>query len=81
MYYVYLIQSIQFPETNYVGYTIDLEQRIETHNHGGSIHTAKYKPWKLIMYLAFTKEHAAKAFENYLKSHSGRAFAQKRLWH
>jgi putative endonuclease len=78
MYYVYLIQSIQFPEISYVGYTTDLEQRIKTHNHG--VHTAKYKPWKLIMYLAFAEEKAAKEFERYLKTQSGRAFAQKRFW-
>lgn len=79
MYYVYLIQSMQFPEITYVGYTIDLETRIKTHNHGGSIHTAKYKPWKLVMYLAFSEERVAKEFEQYLKSHSGRAFMQKRF--
>ncbi len=79
IHYVYLIQSLHFPEINYVGYTTDLEARIQTHNHGGSIHTAKYKPWKLIMCLMFSKEKTAKDFEQYLKSQSGRAFMKKRF--
>jgi putative endonuclease len=70
---------MQFPEINYVGYTTSIEQRVETHNHGGSIHTAKYKPWKLVMYLAFAEEYAAKDFEKYLKTQSGRAFLKKRF--
>jgi len=80
MYYVYLIQSIQFPEIVYVGFTKDLKKRFLCHNSGGSIHTAKYKPWKLISYFAFADEKKAIAFEKYLKSQSGRAFAKKRFW-
>ena len=79
MYYVYLIKSINFPAEVYVGYTTNLIQRLETHNSGGSIHTAKYKPWELVMYLGFVSEATARSFEKYLKSHSGRAFAEKRL--
>jgi putative endonuclease len=80
MYCVYLIKSINFPEIVYVGYTINLEQRLKTHNSGGSIHTAKYRPWQLVMYLTFVDEAKAKVFEKYLKSQSGRAFAKKRFW-
>jgi putative endonuclease len=47
---------------------------------GQSKHTAKYKPWKLVTYCAFKNESRAAAFEKYLKSGSGRAFANKRLW-
>ena len=80
MYYVYLIKSITSPETLYVGYTTNLEQRLETHNSGGSIHTAKYRPWQLVMYLSFAEQTKAAEFEEYLKSQSGRAFAKKRFW-
>ena len=41
---------------------------------------AKFKPWKLITYLAFSNRSKALSFEKYLKSHSGKAFANKRLW-
>ena len=80
MHYVYLIKSIVFPEVVYVGYTTDVEQRLETHNSGGSIHTAKYRPWKLVMFLTFTEETKARDFERYLKSQTSRLFAKKHFW-
>lgn len=80
MFHVYLIKSVKFPETFYVGYTIDVNQRLETHNSGGSIHTAKDRPWELVMFVTFVDQVKAKAFERYLKSQSGRAFAKKRFW-
>ena len=78
--YVYLIQSIPFPDQRYVGLTSDLKNRLSAHNEGRSPHTSKYKPWKLITYVAFSKDEKAQDFEKYIKSGSGRAFANKRLW-
>jgi putative endonuclease len=80
MYYVYLIQSEAFPSQRYVGFTSDLRKRITTHNAGGSIHTKKFKPWKLISYHAFSEKRRAQEFEFYLKTGSGKAFGNKRLW-
>ena len=80
LYYVYLIKSKKTPETIYVGYTTDLRARLETHNAGGSIHTKKDRPWELVTCTIFLDMGRAKAFERYLKSQSGRAFAKKRLW-
>jgi len=42
-------------------------------------HTSKYGPWRIKTYIAFNNEKQAVAFEKYLKSPSGRAFAKKRL--
>jgi hypothetical protein len=42
-------------------------------------HTSKHAPWVIKTYLAFSDEKQAFAFEKYLKSASGRAFAKKRL--
>ena len=39
--------------------------------------TSKYGPWRLRTYIAFSDEKSALAFERYLKSGSGRAFAKK----
>ncbi len=80
MYYIYLIRSLRFPSKTYIGFTKNLEQRLRCHNSGGSVHTARYRPWKLVVYLSFENEKKAIAFEKYLKSQSGRAFAKKRLW-
>jgi putative endonuclease len=80
MYYVYLIRSISFPDQTYIGYTTDLNTRLTSHNNGQSKHTAKCKPWELVTYTAFNEQSKALSFEKYLKSHSGIAFARKRLW-
>lgn len=79
MKYVYFLQSIDYPDQHYVGLTDDLRARVRVHNSGGSPHTAKYKPWRLITYVGFSDEAKAVAFERYMKSSSGRAFAKKRL--
>lgn len=52
-YYVYLIKSIAYPDKVYVGYTTNIKQRLETHNSGGSIHTALFRPWKYENYLVY----------------------------
>jgi len=78
MKYVYILVS-QEDEHFYVGVTDDLKARLKKHNAGEVPHTSKYRPWKLKTYIAFSDEQKAFAFEKYLKSHSGRAFAQKRL--
>ncbi len=80
MYYVYLLRSLSTPDQRYVGFTKDLKKRLRSHNEGASIHTAKYGPWELLTYLGFKDEGRARAFEHYLKSGSGKAFANKRLW-
>lgn len=80
MYYVYLLKSIKDSSKTYIGFTTNIEQRLETHNSGGSIHTRQYRPWKLITYIAFDSEEKAVEFEKYIKTGSGHAFAKRRLW-
>jgi predicted GIY-YIG superfamily endonuclease len=79
MEYVYILRSKQDLERHYVGVTSDLRSRIAKHNAGEVTHTSKYAPWTLKTYIAFSNEKQAFAFEKYLKSASGRAFAKKRL--
>jgi len=80
MFYVYLIASINFPDQTYIGHTDNLNERLETHNSGGSLYTKQHRPWKLIAIVGFEDKLKATAFEKYLKSGSGRAFAAKRFW-
>jgi len=80
LFYVYLIRSISNPDEKYTGVTADLPARLKAHNAGKSPHTAKFLPWRLVTYIAFSDEAQARAFERYLKSGSGHAFAKKRLW-
>lgn len=76
MKYVYILKSVQYPSKHYVGSTNDLKRRLKEHNSGHTTHTNKYKPWKLITYLAFDEPRKADKFEEYLKSGSGRTFAK-----
>lgn len=78
MKYVYILAS-QEADHFYVGVTDDLKARLKKHNAGEVLHTSKYRPWTLKTYIAFSDEEKAFSFEKYLKSHSGRAFAMKRL--
>jgi putative endonuclease len=79
MTYVYILRSVEFPERYYVGITGDLRSRLRKHNAGEVSHTSKYAPWEIKTYVGFADEKQALAFEKYLKSPSGRAFAKKRL--
>jgi putative endonuclease len=79
MFYVYIIQSLNYPEHFYTGYTCDLKRRLDEHNSGDSIHTNKFKPWKIKNYIAFDNKEKAEKFEKYLKSQSGREFIKKYL--
>ena len=77
--YVYILQSQGQPEHFYVGLADDLRERLRRHNGGEVAHTAKFRPWRIKTATAFTDRERAAAFERYLKTASGRAFAKKRL--
>lgn len=79
MYYVYIIQSINHPDQTYVGCTEELTKRLSNHNYGTTPHTTKFKPWKLVVYIAFEDKIKAYDFEAFLKSGSGREFKKRRL--
>jgi predicted GIY-YIG superfamily endonuclease len=77
--YVYILQSVNHPDQFYTGLCKDVAVRLNSHNLGQSPHTAKYRPWRLVSYHYFEKAETAAAFERYLKSGSGRAFATRHL--
>jgi predicted GIY-YIG superfamily endonuclease len=79
MNYVYILQSISHPCQFYTGLCKDVAARLNAHNAGQSPHTSKFKPWRLISSHYFERPEAAVAFERYLKSGSGRAFAVRHL--
>jgi putative endonuclease len=80
MKYVYLLQSLYHPKQRYVGLTSNLQQRLATHNQGRSPYTSKFAPWHIVTAIRFDNDQRATAFERYLKSGSGRAFANKHFW-
>jgi len=78
MFYTYILKSC-ITQKFYTGWTSDLKSRILEHNKGLVQSTKHGKPWKLVYYSAFITEKESQAFEKYLKSGSGKAFAYKRL--
>jgi len=78
--YVYLLKSVVKPGKKYIGITSDLNARFNEHTAGKSPHTAKFKPWKILVAIRFTDNRKAEAFEKYLKSGSGHAFAKRHFW-
>lgn len=75
--FVYVLRSVAFPTRYYSGLTSDVRTRLETHNGGGSQHTAASRPWRIVASIEFASESSAAVFEKYLKSGSGRAFAKR----
>jgi putative endonuclease len=76
-WYVYMLESVDNPGHYYVGLTEGLEERLKAHNSGHVPHTSKFSPWRIESAVAFRDKAKAVAFEKYLKSHSGRAFAKR----
>jgi len=74
--FVYVLRS-ESDRRPYIGITSNVSQRLATHNSGGSAYTAAHRPWRLVVSLEFASEEGALAFERYLKSGSGRAFARR----
>jgi putative endonuclease len=77
--YVYILQSLTDAERFYTGITDDMDGRLSKHNSGEVPYTSKSRPWRVKTYIRFGDDTQAFAFEKYLKSGSGRAFAKKRL--
>jgi len=78
-HYVDILVSETDKTRHYKGLTEDLESRLKAHNQGQVPHTSKYRPWRIETAIAFSCRIKAANFEKYPKSHSGRAFAKKRL--
>jgi predicted GIY-YIG superfamily endonuclease len=74
---VYVLRSETDPARYYTGLTSSLAARLDAHNSGRCPHTASGKPWIIDVIVEFSDERRALAFEKYLKSGSGSAFATR----
>ena len=77
-FYVYLLKSLNFNEF-YIGYTNNLRERLEKHNHGLVFSTKRYMPWQLIYYEACLNQEDAKRREKYFKTSQRSRLLKRRL--
>lgn len=75
MFYVYILYSPEF-DKYYVGYTDDLERRLEEHNSNPKMtYTHKFRPWKLVQYFQVNQSRGdALKMERFIKKMKSRAF-------
>jgi putative endonuclease len=74
---VYVLRSVNNRTRYYCGSTSNLKFRLAQHNAGECAATKSLRPWELVTAVYFPREASALAFERYLKTGSGRAFAKR----
>jgi len=68
VYYVYLLKTLDdFPSKTYVGYTNNLNKRLERHNSNLGAKSTKGYKWELIYKKKFYSKSKALSFEYKLK--------------
>ena len=77
-YYVYVLESINYARL-YIGYTLDIEARVEKHNRAVNFSTKSYAPWRLIFYEAYLNKQDALRREKYLKTSQGSRLLKRML--
>jgi putative endonuclease len=78
MIYTYVLRS-EIDNKLYVGWTEDLNRRIDEHNNGMVDSTRPRRPLKLIYYEACNNKKDAIAREKALKTGFGRAYLKRRI--
>jgi len=74
MYYIYALYSLKYNKI-YIGYTSNIEQRQNSHNHPlNKGYTGKFRPWELIYSESIDDKKSAMKREKQLKSAQGRKF-------
>jgi putative endonuclease len=72
-YFVYILQS-EWDGSYYIGYTNNLEERINRHNRGRSQYTKTKIPWKLIYHEVFNSKSEAMRREREIKRMKSREY-------
>ena len=78
MYWVYVLEAED--KGWYIGYTANLEKRLDAHKSGyGSQTTSAKGGWDLIYCEGYKSKKDAEGRERFLKSGSGRKFLKKQM--
>jgi len=72
MYYVYVLKSYR-DKLFYIGFTTNIEDRVDCHSKGAVPATKYRRPVKLIFYEAFMSQKDATRREKYFKTTKGKA--------
>ena len=78
IFYTYVLIS-EHDKKFYVGFTKDLERRMDEHNAGLVTSTKQRRPLKLAYYEACMNQNDALKREKYFKSGYGRRFLNNRI--
>jgi len=79
MFYLTYVLRSQADRNLYVGYTENLERRLQAHHDGKVKSTQNRRPLVLIYYEACLNKEDALKRERYFKTNYGRMFLKKRL--
>ena len=77
-YYIYVLRSDDF-KRNYVGFTSNVDARLNQHNQGKTRSTKAFRPWKLLYYERYGTKKEAIERERFLKSGQGRDFIKQKI--
>jgi putative endonuclease len=78
MYYIYVLLSVK-DKNLYVGYTINLKQRLNSHMKGAILSTKNRRPLEIVYYEASLNQKDALGRERYLKSSWGKRYLKNRI--
>jgi putative endonuclease len=79
LYTVYVLYS-KSSDKIYIGYTSDMEARLESHNRLATKGwTVRYRPWSLVYEEKYTEKQEALKREKQLKSYQGRKYIRRML--
>ena len=77
-YYTYVLRSLK-DDNLYIGWTDDLDARIQMHNGGKVLSTASRIPFVLVYFEACLNKEKAIKREKYFKTGFGRRFLKTRI--
>jgi len=78
MYYVYVLFSLK-DKKFYIGFSADVQRRLEEHNQGKNISTKPRRPFVLIYYEGHYSKADAQRRERYFKTTKGKATLKQML--
>ena len=78
MFYVYVLISNKDGK-QYIGFSEDVNRRVEDHNSGKVESTRDRRPLELVYYEGYLDKRDAEGREKFLKSGSGKRFLTKQL--